>query len=508
MECTSWRRFGLLGLCVTLLLVSLTATNARGLEDYGYKETPEGVAALLRMLADRDAETQRVFRELLPKLESEAFNEREQATAELSRVPMLDHDRLEQLMKISPPEVSMRLARVLKDNPAKRSDEVIEDCIESIIELEVAGLMEPLLQLLAQKRDYRADVRRRIWRAAKATALPTDFAILKEALGADSGVVRAAAVNALTEVAPQRALGLFVDHPAEDDPEVKWFMAQELSRAGKRDCLPLLLDLLDRNDGDYTTRWRARDELRKLSGQDFDYQAAANREIRLPAAENWRAWYAEFGVDAPLEFDSAAAAPAERLLFNGEDLSGWLEFRNEDFGKPPEAGERAVRFPGWEVEDGVLVCNGRVNGSLRTTTLHANYQLSFEYRFPAGTGDGGIGIFAKPGAESYLEVQLLPTKSGDLYRIGTFEITTDAGTPLAFRAEKLAESNEATDGSWNRMELKVVDGSLEVKINDLLQNRALDGPIDPANILLRSEGSRIEFRKMRLLPLTDELPTE
>ena len=133
-------------------------------------------------------------------------------------------------------------------------------------------------------------------------------------------------------------------------------------------------------------------------------------------------------------------------------------------------------------------------------TIDHLFELELEYRLPGGIGDSGVGVLAGKFGDGYLEVQLIHGKSGDLYRIGDIDIENTEGQPLGFRAQKLEDSNELV-GVWNKMRLRVVDGAVEVSINDVVQNRALKGPKRPSSIVLRNEKSRAEFRNMILKKL-------
>jgi hypothetical protein len=240
-------------------------------------------------------------------------------------------------------------------------------------------------------------------------------------------------------------------------------------------------------DDDFGMRWRSLDELRRITGKRFNYYAAGNAAERKEPAAKWMEWVDGNATTADLNFGHSGKADAINI-FNGNDLEGWREVRGANLPK-------AVGRPGWLVKDGTLQALGINRGELRSEQRFLNYSISLEYRFPEGVGDSGVGIFAGEPGEGYLEVQLRPGNSGDLYRIGDLDLIADSGERLGFRAPKFKASNEV-GGEWNKLQVRVIDGAVEVKVNDLLQNRARGGPKTPGGIVLREEGNRVEFRSI------------
>ena len=97
----------------------------------------------------------------------------------------------------------------------------------------------------------------------------------------------------------------------------------------------------------------------------------------------------------------------------------------------------------------------------------------------------------------YLEVQLLPGRSGDLYRIGDFKAKVE-GKDLAFSHRRKIEVDEPLN-QWHEMRLHVRGGQVKVHLNGELVNEA-SGRKGPGRIVLREERSKFEFREILLLP--------
>src|SRR5512138_2425841 len=81
-------------------------------------------------------------------------------------------------------------------------------------------------------------------------------------------------------------------------------------------------------------------------------------------------------------------APEWRDLFNGKDLSGWV---NVNTGKDT-----------WFIENGMLVCSGRPTGVMRTEREYENFLLHVEWMHTEPGGNSGMflwsGANAAPGS--------------------------------------------------------------------------------------------------------------
>jgi hypothetical protein len=245
---------------------------------------------------------------------------------------------------------------------------------------------------------------------------------------------------------------------------------------------------------EFAVRWESLDALRQISGQDFEFYASADEAARLEPAKNWMRWVTENAATAELDF--SIDEPDELVLFNGEDLEGWKEVKG--FFQQPQGGAQ-----GWGVEDGNLVCFGVSSGHLRTRSAYTNFLLKLEYRTPGGEGDSGVGLFLT-GPDKVippcLEVQIKHGLSGDIYPVGGFRAKGADGNPLSYRGERIAKVDEDADG-WNRMELEVVSGTVEVSINGEVVNRASGCPEGEAMFTLLNQSTRVEFRGITLTPL-------
>ena len=194
-----------------------------------------------------------------------------------------------------------------------------------------------------------------------------------------------------------------------------------------------------------------------------------------------------------------AAADKPVALFNGRDLTGWTYHLDK-----PDVRMEDV----WSVKDGVLVCKGEPAGYLLTKKDdYENYVLTLEWRWPREGGNNGVLVHVtKPGAlgvwPKCLEVQLANGDAGDFWVIGT---TIDVENADKRRQDRrhlnLSDGDEKPLGKWNKMEITCRGDEVLVKVNGKLVNHATNLSQSKGAIALQSEGTPIEFRKIKLKKL-------
>jgi len=177
------------------------------------------------------------------------------------------------------------------------------------------------------------------------------------------------------------------------------------------------------------------------------------------------------------------------MLFNGKDLDGWT-FSND--------AQKDV----WSVKDGILVDKGRPTGYIRTTRDFTNYVLRLQFRH-AAPGNGGV-LLRMVGEDKVwprsIEAQGQANAAGDIWNIDEFPMKVAEDRTNGRHTRKMHPSNEKI-GEWNRYEITLDGGKLELKVNGLVQNTATDCWETPGKICLQSEGSSMEFRNIVLIPI-------
>jgi hypothetical protein len=197
---------------------------------------------------------------------------------------------------------------------------------------------------------------------------------------------------------------------------------------------------------------------------------------------------------------------AKTMLFDGESLDGWIPFSP---GKEQGKDDRSTVANVWSVRDGVIHCEGKPNGYLRTSKDYANYQLHFEWRWDGKPTNSGV-LLHKTGPDllwpTSVEAQLRHENAGDFYLINLSSMTVN-GQQLGpvvkpyLRAAKQNLSNEKPPGEWNSYDIVCDGDSIQLTVNGLLQNKGTGAKPSSGAICLQSEGSPIQFRNIYLKPL-------
>lgn len=195
-------------------------------------------------------------------------------------------------------------------------------------------------------------------------------------------------------------------------------------------------------------------------------------------------------------------------LFNGKNLSGWVNVNTE-----PET---------WQVKDGLLVCSGQPIGVMRSEKQYENFILHIEWRHMKPGGNSGVFVWSEgfvPEGRRLpkgMEVQMLELQwvhlhrkknglpqdigyiSGELFGAGGLTATPDHPRGRRSMAWDL-RCNGA--GSWNVYDVVCVDGTVKLSINGKFVNSIRDSAMRKGYLCLESEGSEIHFRNIRILEL-------
>jgi hypothetical protein len=189
------------------------------------------------------------------------------------------------------------------------------------------------------------------------------------------------------------------------------------------------------------------------------------------------------------------ASPKEVTpLFNGKDLAGWKPHLGDKDADPAKV---------WSVKDGVLRCEGKPTGYIRTDGAYRDYELVVEWRWPGEGGNSGVLVHTG-GPDTVwprsIESQLGSGDAGDFWVIG--------GTDFAEHTDKderrvpnKTDGSEKPLGEWNTMRIVADNDTLTVFVNDQEVNKATQTTVTSGAICLQSEGTPIEFRRVELRPL-------
>jgi hypothetical protein len=190
-------------------------------------------------------------------------------------------------------------------------------------------------------------------------------------------------------------------------------------------------------------------------------------------------------------------------LFNGQDLDNWNIVVDSEDGEPKDL---------FYVEDGVMHTLGAPFGYIRTKESFSNYKLHVEWKWTDEPSNSGVLINVQ-GKELIfphcIEAQLMNGKAGDIVLMGKGAGITVEGSDYMVESEenrylsitKFEESSEKAAGEWNSYDIISVDGTLELYVNGVLQNKGSSMTLTEGNIALQSEGSPLQFRNIYLQPM-------
>jgi hypothetical protein len=177
-------------------------------------------------------------------------------------------------------------------------------------------------------------------------------------------------------------------------------------------------------------------------------------------------------------------------LFNGKDLAGWT-FSSDKL--------KDV----WGVEKGVMTNKGRPGGYIRTEADYTNYVLRLQLKHLT-KGNSGV-LLRMVGPDKVwprsIECQGQFGSLGDIWNIGNFPMKTAPDRTRGRHTRKAHPSNEKPLGQWNQYELYLNKGDLAIEVNDRVQNVATECWETPGKICVQSEGAKLEYRNLTLLPI-------
>lgn len=195
----------------------------------------------------------------------------------------------------------------------------------------------------------------------------------------------------------------------------------------------------------------------------------------------------------------ACAAQDFAPLFNGKDLSGWVNVQCA-----PST---------WVVEDGMIVCSGLPTGVLRTERQYENFIFEVEWRHLRAGGNAGIFVWSdavtargQPFTRS-VEVQVLDgregdwyTSDGDVFPIHGATMVPDNGREGSMRAFP-TEKRMRPSPEWNHYRIECRDGAISLAVNGKVVTTGSRCSPRRGYICLESEGSPVHFRNLRLAEL-------
>lgn len=191
--------------------------------------------------------------------------------------------------------------------------------------------------------------------------------------------------------------------------------------------------------------------------------------------------------------------PKEKtMLWNGKDFTGWKLYTREP-------GHDVMKT--WSVKNGLIRCEGKPAGYMRTEKDYADYLFHVEWRWPEKGGNNGVLVHMSGEDKVWpksLECQLYSGNAGDFWVIGGLEFAEHAkggARVKGRRTLKLKDSSEKSIGQWNSYDIICKDDWIVVLVNGVLQNVGTKCSDMSGKICLQSEGTPIEYRNIYIEPL-------
>jgi hypothetical protein len=189
-----------------------------------------------------------------------------------------------------------------------------------------------------------------------------------------------------------------------------------------------------------------------------------------------------------------------RPLFNGRDLSGWINVNCA-----PNT---------FSVRDGMIFCTGVPTGVMRTDRHYENFELELDYRHLKPGGNSGLFVWSDPVTSvgvpftRAIEVQVLDgrtsetyTSHGDVFGIHGATMKPDRPHPQGWMRCLPSEHRAKPAGDWNHYSLICSNGIIKLAVNGKVVSGASECNPRKGYICLESEGGEIEFRNIRIKEL-------
>jgi hypothetical protein len=205
-------------------------------------------------------------------------------------------------------------------------------------------------------------------------------------------------------------------------------------------------------------------------------------------------------------------------MFNGKDLSGWVNVNCA-----PDT---------FFVKDSEIITTGKPTGYLRTTKQYENFVAEFDWMHvppkPGAVGNSGFFVWADPipaagtGYTRGIEVQVLvnltytdkktgkitATSQGDLFSIWGATCVPDRPHPLGWARCLPSEDHAKGEREWNHYRVVANDGRITLTVNGHEVSGVSKCNPRKGYLALESEGSECHFKNLKIKELPSTNPTK
>lgn len=214
--------------------------------------------------------------------------------------------------------------------------------------------------------------------------------------------------------------------------------------------------------------------------------------------------------------------PLEAVLVDDQQ-PGWRSLTAVDFAAVNSADDT------WTWTDGVLHCTGQPVSVMRTKEQYRNFELVVEWMHEKPGGNSGVFVWGtpesierltkagKPGLPSGIEVQVLDHSftdrmkarglktdwfgtNGDVFPVG---VKMTPFPPLSPNGSRSYPRRHMANGhgKWNHFYIRAINGEVRLWVNGVEVSGGTGCEPSAGYLCLESEGSPIQFRKLRIREL-------
>jgi hypothetical protein len=297
------RALGMATCCCALGIGFTTSTlsqehdlYAAQLAKYEVEPTTESIAAYLSSLSP-SAEHQQELAALVAQLGDESYARREAATRQLLQQPTGLQQVLASAMQRGDAETRWR-AKLISEQTARESQTLLHAVLMTIHRRQLARLAPQLLDIAHFCPDE--PLRSSLRRALEASQTPADTSRLLAALQASQPEQRALAAATLPLQSPEAADKHLPALLTDGNARVKLAAARALANRGRREPLPVLVELLSSDE--LPVRVEAIRTLKAVTGQPLPYVVYDSVPRRAEQVTAWKRWVEQEGGSAKLHF--------------------------------------------------------------------------------------------------------------------------------------------------------------------------------------------------------------
>ena len=194
----------------------------------------------------------------------------------------------------------------------------------------------------------------------------------------------------------------------------------------------------------------------------------------------------------------AKGAKDWKSLFNGKDFTGWK------FHLGKEGADNKDTF---KAKEGIFECKGKPAGFMYTEKSYRKYTLQVEMAFkkPKNLENdskfrGNSGVLIHVGDKNVLGVWPRSIEVQGMHRQLGLILPIPRSVKCKRTFDKAAYKKAVKPvGEWNKIEIKVNGGDMEIKLNGTVVSTVADCELTEGPIGLQSEGVPTRWRNIRIL---------